>query len=247
MSWHFSRALVEEYLAGNSSDGRLAALLRSTPSEKAYCSHGKTNVSSLSSQFGMTCPRLTAIHGEELLKWYREVFLAPTLPPAVQVPESSEPVPASPSKCSESLVKFDLQSDSLKTLHCSLAVDSNTSFFIWPNWGTMRNGECWEQTKPAHLTDEKGRGLWHPTPTKMDKKGATTFTMMQAEKKRSAYLRYWLHRRSPTHSTTYPHPTFLEMVMGWPIGWTRFQPVETAKFQQWLNSHGKPSDPDPAA
>ncbi len=239
MSWHFSRALVEAFLVGNSSGGRLAALLRSTPSEKAYCSHGKTKVTSLRSQSGMTCPRLQAVHGEELLKWFREVFLAPTLPPADQARESSAPAQDWPLKCSESLARFDLQSDSLKTVHCSLAADSSTSFFIWPKWGMMRNGECWGQTKPAHLTDEKGCGLWHPTPTKMDKKGATTVTMMQAEKKRSAYLRYWLHRRSPSPLTTYPHPTFLEQVMGWPIGWTRFQPVATAKFQQWLNSHGK--------
>jgi hypothetical protein len=33
-------------------------------------------------------------------------------------------------------------------------------------------------------------------------------------------------------------------LMGWPIGHSDLQPLETAKFQQWLDSHGKPSSPE---
>jgi hypothetical protein len=29
--------------------------------------------------------------------------------------------------------------------------------------------------------------------------------------------------------------------MGWPMNWTHLEPLGTAKFQQWLHSHGKPS------
>lgn len=239
MSWHFSQALAAEYLAANSSAGGLAALLRSTHSERAYCSHGKTNVTSLHSQSGMTCPRLTAHHGEELLKWYQEDSRAKILPQEVPEQASLAPAQASPVTCSESLVKFDLLSDSLKTLHCSLAADSNTSFLLWPKWGMMRNGECWELTKPEPITEERESGFSHPTPTKMDSKGATLASLAK-RKGRGAYLRYWLHRRSPLHNTTYPHPTFLEAAMGFPIGWTRFQPVGTDKFRLWYNSHGRP-------
>lgn len=30
-----------------------------------------------------------------------------------------------------------------------------------------------------------------------------------------------------------------EWLMGWPIGWTALEPLETAKFRQWCASHGK--------
>jgi len=34
-------------------------------------------------------------------------------------------------------------------------------------------------------------------------------------------------------------PEFTEWLMGWPIGWTDLRPLETDKFHQWLDSHGK--------
>ncbi len=35
------------------------------------------------------------------------------------------------------------------------------------------------------------------------------------------------------------NPDWVEWLMGWPIGWTDLQPLETHKYQQWLRSHGK--------
>jgi hypothetical protein len=40
------------------------------------------------------------------------------------------------------------------------------------------------------------------------------------------------------------NPTWVEWLMGWPMTWTALQPLETAKFQQWLRSHGKSSTSD---
>lgn len=34
------------------------------------------------------------------------------------------------------------------------------------------------------------------------------------------------------------NPNWVEWLMGWPIGWTDLQPLETARFQQWLELHG---------
>lgn len=39
----------------------------------------------------------------------------------------------------------------------------------------------------------------------------------------------------------YLNPLFAELVMMWPLGWTDLQSLETDKFQEWLNLHGKPS------
>jgi len=35
------------------------------------------------------------------------------------------------------------------------------------------------------------------------------------------------------------NPTWVEWLMGWPLGWTALEPLETAKFQQWRRSHGR--------
>jgi hypothetical protein len=35
------------------------------------------------------------------------------------------------------------------------------------------------------------------------------------------------------------NPTWVEWLMGWPLGWTDLKPLETARFRQWCASHGK--------
>jgi len=34
------------------------------------------------------------------------------------------------------------------------------------------------------------------------------------------------------------NPTWVEWLMGWPLGWTDLQPLEMAKFRQWCDLHG---------
>lgn len=42
--------------------------------------------------------------------------------------------------------------------------------------------------------------------------------------------------------TGHLNPTWVEWLMGWPIGWTDSKRLETDRFQQWWNSHGKHSE-----
>lgn len=35
------------------------------------------------------------------------------------------------------------------------------------------------------------------------------------------------------------NPSWVEWLMGWPIGWTACEPLATDKFQLWCNSHGR--------
>jgi hypothetical protein len=35
------------------------------------------------------------------------------------------------------------------------------------------------------------------------------------------------------------NPPWVEWLMGWPIGWTDLEPLETGRFRRWLNAHGK--------
>lgn len=34
------------------------------------------------------------------------------------------------------------------------------------------------------------------------------------------------------------NPTWVEWLMGWPLGWTELQPLETGKFHEWWRQHG---------
>jgi hypothetical protein len=34
------------------------------------------------------------------------------------------------------------------------------------------------------------------------------------------------------------NPTWVEWLMGWPLGWTDLEPLETAKFRLWCEQHG---------
>lgn len=40
------------------------------------------------------------------------------------------------------------------------------------------------------------------------------------------------------------NPDWCEWFMGWPIGWTASEPLETDKFRQWLLGHGRHYDDD---
>ncbi len=35
------------------------------------------------------------------------------------------------------------------------------------------------------------------------------------------------------------NPTWVEWLMGWPLGWTDLKPLETGKFQEWQQQHGR--------
>jgi hypothetical protein len=35
------------------------------------------------------------------------------------------------------------------------------------------------------------------------------------------------------------NPNWVEWLMGWPIGWTALEPLETGRFREWLQKHGR--------
>jgi len=162
-----------------------------------------------------------------------------------------------------SLAKLDPDTHSWKIAQCSLLVDLEPSLEIWPKWGMMLNGECWELATPTHHINGKESGFW-PTPTCMQ--GA-----MRAEtnwqERNSASLasaaKYWNtpmardykgHTNNPKNrgfAGTLPdqvkeiegggqlNPEWVEWLMGWPVGWTDLKPLEMAKCHLVQPSHGE--------
>ena len=167
MSWLFSRALVEEYLGENFSDGEQCAPLSGKPIPQAYCAPDKMTAFSKLSRFGMTYAPLTENLGEELLMSYLAAFHAKTL----AQPEKAQELTESSQECGEkwrgSFTKYSPNSCSWKTHQCSLLGDLDEFLGTWPRWGLMRDGECWEQQTLAQSIRGTESGL-SPTPPPPD-------------------------------------------------------------------------------
>jgi len=164
MSWHYSQALVAAYSADTSLGGAPYAPLSGSPIPQAFlCSDRMTAFSRLS-RFGMTFKPLTGNLGEDLLTWFLAGFPARTFLPLEKAQESTAPEAGCGSTWHGSLARFDRATSSWRTPQCSLLEGLDEFSETWPRWGMMRNGECSEQSMPAHLTSGTESGLLLPTP-----------------------------------------------------------------------------------
>lgn len=104
------------------------------------------------------------------------------------------------------------------------------------------------------------RGLW-PTPTAGDSKDRVTSQKSRAAKSGPTLLEKVRlfgtpgtrgidgskHQRIAakkngtfiTHNGGKLNPTWVEWLMGWPLGWTALEPLETGRFREWLEKHGE--------
>jgi hypothetical protein len=159
MSWLYSQALVEEYLAGNFSDGEQSVQSSGSSTPQAYCAPDKMTGFSRLSRFGMTFKPLKENLGEELLTLYLEDFHAKTFQPQGEVQGLMESDQECGEKWRGSFTKYDPSSCSWKTHQCSLLGDLDEFSETWPQWGLMRNGECWEQQTLAQTIKGTESGL----------------------------------------------------------------------------------------
>ena len=254
MSWLYSRALVEAYSQGTSLDGGPCAPSSGTPTPQAYSSHGRMTDFSRLSRFGMMSSPLTDDHGEAVLMWCLEASLVRTSALQAKAQASTESVPACGDTWRGSFARWHHDSSSWKTRQPSLFEDSTECSVTWPRWGTMRDGACSERTTPVLRTSANGSGLW-PTPVA---DGDRTTNYAQGGTSLGFAARNWptptAHnakefnspsealRNEPTLAARAGgtlNPTWVEWLMGWPLGWTDLKPLATDRFRQWRRSHGK--------
>jgi hypothetical protein len=277
MSWLYSQALVEEYLAGNFSDGEQSVPSNGNRIQQAYCAPDKMTAFSRLSRFGMTYKPLTENRGEELLMSYLAGFHAKTS--AQQ--EKAQVLTESEAECGEkwqgSFTKYNPDSSSWKTHQCSLLGDLDEFSETWPQWGLMRDGECWELMPLVHPIKESAFGFTVPTPVASD--GTTgsligkndsfyeTKTGMPRKVNQNGkdgsvglgrLVKMWptpqasdnrdrgnmsnpsIQRRvaigkqimlsqSVDPNSGQLNPTWVEWLMGWPLGWTDLKPLAMGK------------------
>jgi len=231
---HCSQEQVEESLEESYLDGGQCAPLNGTHTHGMFWSPGKTTDACLLSRSGMTYAPLTDDLGEDVLMSFLEAFPAKIFHVQEREQESKESEAVCGNTWQESLVKFDLDTLSWKTHQCLWEEDLAPSSLTLPKWGMMRSGVLWERITSPLLTDETESGFW-PTPTCHMAKEQDSPT----EARRNTPSIIHLVRGGDMTQPRYLNPGWVEWLMGWPIGTTDLEQSGTAKFQEWLNSHGR--------
>jgi hypothetical protein len=296
MSWLYSQALVAEYSAANSSDGEQSAPLSGSNTQQAFCAPDKMTDFSRLSRYGMTFKPLTESHGEELLMSYLEGFHAKTLAQQEKAQELTENAAECGEKWHASFARYDPDTSLWRTAQCSLLGGLDEFSETWPQWGLMRDGECWEQRTLEQTIRGTGYGLspdnvnaFHtPNTTGLDG-GSNSRKALRARMEKLPTPQATDHRSKPTsaswkakggmnyslanpeiqekwptpvksdHAGRRPsegwagtdlpsmawrktggienpqmspaqlHATWVEWLMGWPLGWTDLKPLEMDK------------------
>ena len=251
MSWHFSRALVAEYLAASCLDGARSVRSSTTPTPEAFYWPDKTTEHSRLSQFGMMSEPLTVARGEAVLMLFLADSHAKTSVLAGKATDLTGSEADFGPKWRGSFVKYSPDSCSWKTHQLSLVADSDEFLETWPRWGSMRDGECWELTTPDLPTCATDYGLW-PTPCASDSsdrkaspnphltKNGTIKHIGKSGVMSQIRLSQAVKHFAPQGSTDGPmNPAFPEWLMGWPIGHSDLKPLATDKFREWQQQHGR--------
>lgn len=235
MSWLFSQALVAEYSAANCSDGEPSAPSSGESTQQAYCAPDKMTAFSRLSRFGMTFKPLTVNHGEGLLMWFLEGFPVKTSAQQGKVPDSVELEAGCGLRWLGLFARYVRATSLWKTAQDSLITDSISSCVIWPKWGSMQSGACWERVMSALPMFEKGSGYWH-TMTANDCKpaGKVEIAMVQAHERGESVPNTYIRLRSQVAARSNMcgpvNPPWAEWLMGWPLGWTDLKPSATDRF-----------------
>jgi hypothetical protein len=133
------------------------------------------------------------------------------------------------------LANYDPISSSWRTSQTCLVSGLAEFSETWPRSGTMRSGIAYQRLTlgPGIGGTEYG---WLPTPTKTaDAKGAPKNRYFGSPTCRSN-LREWL--RDGPDDPIFPHPSFVERVMGFPIGWTELDHLAMPSSRKSRKSSG---------
>ena len=165
MSWHFSRALVEEYSAATCLDGVQSARLSANPTPHAFLCKDRMTAFSRLSRFGMTFVPLTENLGADLLTWFLAGSRARTSAALERAQASTANAPACGEKWRESSVRYDLDSSSWKIHRCLWEEDLPWSSVTLPRWGMTRSGVVYQHPTLERPISATVYGLLLPTPS----------------------------------------------------------------------------------
>jgi hypothetical protein len=260
MSWLFSQALVEAYLGDTCLDGEPSAPLSGNNTQQAYCAPDKMTKFSRLSRFGMTYKPLTESRGEELLTLYLADFHARTSAQQDEVQELTENDQVCGSTWQGSLARLDPNTSLWRTAQCSLLEDLEQSLQTFPTWGLMQDGALYQLPMLVQTISVKEFGL-EPNNKTFFHTPNTTGLDGGSNSRKALKKRMWLTptanedaagkpgskmqkmlgndpivRQDPNGGTL--NPTWVEFLMGWPLGFTDLKPLGTGKSHYVPQQHG---------
>lgn len=229
-----------EYLALHSLDGGILAMSNGTNIASASlpleCVTGSSTQPRLLGTCVSSFSPVQPQNIEDLRTWLAQASHAS--PSAMR---ASDAVPATSEICGPqqqmSFAWYDPESSCWRTSQgCLLAGMQESSSPTWPAWGMWANGAAYELPKPELGTTEPGGG-WLPTPVVAMRRGSSegALTRRNGRSRKKDRLDYAVEGDGKSGRL---NPEWVDWLVGWPIGWTALQPLETHKFQEWLQQHG---------
>ncbi len=170
MSSLSSQAVAEESSEEPSSDGKQSAQSSGSPTPLLYLHSAKMMEVLPRFQSLITSSRLMETRGEDLLTWYREVFLARTSAAPVKVQASAVRVLDFGVRWRALFTKYNHDLHLWKTRPSLWDEGYTSSLPTLPRWGLMRDGVLWERVTLTRLTSATASGSL-PTPVKYDTGG----------------------------------------------------------------------------
>ena len=262
---HSSPEPVAASSAGTCSAGEQSVQSSETPTQRTSSRRGKTTGTSRRSRSGTMSAHSTAFPGEDVVTWFLGAFPVRTSAPQAAEQASTGSDQDSGERWRESFAKWNRDTHSWRTSQRCVLGGWVEFSETWPKWGTMRDGACWAQSMPVRRRGEIASGFW-PTPTVSGNynragsspkagNGLATEVRMYASPK----ARDWkgqsqrgihapgdalpnMDRGDGDPIGSAMNPTWVEWLMGWPIGWTDCEPLATDRFRQWQHSHGVSSE-----
>lgn len=221
MSWLFSRALVGACWPDISLAGEPFVRSKPTHIRPAFSFNARTTGFFTHSRSGMTFGPLTDRRGEELLMSYLAGFRAKRS--VLRLVAGTTPRIFGP-KCGELCLKFSPGSSLPRMSHGELSMPPATTSKRW-----VTKPEQFPLARKTWVVTTFGAdiGYLHTPTTKANYSAAS--------------MQKWPSARFFTTVFGRPSPTNQEWLMGWPIGWSGLEPLETDRFLSWSWAHFLPS------
>ena len=269
MSWHYLRELEGEFLEDICSGGELLQPLKSKITHAEFYCNGKLMDSYLDSLSGTTFVHSMANLGQEKSMSSQEVSPVRTFQPQERVMDLMGKGQECGEKWHGWLAKYDPTTSSWKTPQCSLLEEELESLETLPKWNMTVNGLLWEQPMLIPHTRETECGLLANWPTPVHSEARQGLQIRREGKKGtqtslSTAVLTWPTPRTKgmcggsgswdllNKNTTIEedrlmgagnggqlNPTWVEWLMGWPLGWSELKPLEMGKSHSALPPHGE--------
>jgi hypothetical protein len=172
---------------------------------------------------------------ELLAKWNPDTSMWKT--PQCSLLEDSEPF-------LETWPRWGLMQDGVSYRQQTLVRHiKETGFGSWPTprscsamAATITPESAWAENRFPNLETVVGRRLW-PTPQASDNRDRGNMSN-PAIQRRVAMGKQIMLSQSVDPNSGQLNPTWVEWLMGWPLGWTDLKPLEMDKYRSWLQQHG---------